>query len=203
VDSMRQLSPKEALGLLKEGNRKFINGAAEHPRQDYQRIRDVSREGQRPFAAILACSDSRLPLEIMFDCGFGDLFCIRTSGNTYTPAVLGAIEFAAEFLAVPLLVVMGHTDCGAVATVVEGAQVPAGMEPALYTIREAARQGAPGPAADRVTSVAVANIWLTIQRLIQQSSTLPSRLQSGQMGIAAALCSTASAKVSWLDPPRN
>lgn len=201
MDSERVLTPRDALGILKEGNRHFISGAPERPRQDYQRIRDVSRQGQQPFAAILSCSDSRLPLEIMFDCGFGDLFAIRTAGNTFTPAALGAVEFAAGILAVPLLVVMGHTDCGAVGAVVDGAKVPPSMAPALATIKEAASRGSMAPSADRATSVAIANVWLTIERLIQRSAVLPTRLQSGQMGIAAALCTTASAKVSWLDRP--
>jgi carbonic anhydrase len=193
------LSPKEALNLLREGNHRFISGMAEHPRQDFQRLKDIARQGQQPFAAILACSDSRLPLELMFDCGFGDLFCIRTAGNTFSPAVLGAVDFAARFFEVPLLVVMGHSDCGAVNSVVGGGEIPSSIEPALATIRDAARQLTGAPSTDAGSAVATANVWLTIERLLQRSAVLTTRLQSGQLGIAAAMCNSDTAKVHWLE----
>lgn len=201
MDNARNLSPKDALNELREGNRSFVSGSPQHPRQDFTRLRELSREGQRPFAAVVACSDSRLPLEILFDCGFGDIFSIRTAGNTFTPAVLGAVEFAVAHLAVPLVVVMGHSDCGAVGAVIEEPSLPATMEPALATIRDAARQVSGAPAGDKSGAVATANIWLTIERLIERSAPLQERLRSGQTGIAAAMCNTATAKVHWLEQP--
>lgn len=203
MDSTPTLSPKEALNLLRDGNHRYISGVAEHPRQDFQRLKEIARLGQQPFAAILACSDSRLPLEIIFDCGFGDLFCIRTAGNTFSPAVLGAVDFAAGQFEVPLLVVMGHTDCGAVNSVVGHGQVPASIEPALATIREAARQVTGAHAADLGSAVETANVWLTIERLIRHSAVLAARLQAGRLGIAAAMCNSATAKVHWLEQRKN
>jgi carbonic anhydrase len=201
MDSDHRLSPRDALGLLREGNRRFVSGMPEHPRQDYQRLKELAREGQQPIAAILACSDSRLPVEIMFDCGFGDLFVIRTAGNTFTPSVLGSVEFAVDYFEVPLVVVVGHSDCGAVGTVVAGQKVSASIEPSLATIREAAKQLSGDPSADMGDTLATANVWLTIERLIQRSVPLQLRLQSGQTGVAAAMCNTATAKVQWLEQP--
>jgi len=191
------------MNLLKEGNHRFTSGMAEHPRQDFQRLKDIARRGQQPFAAILACSDARLPLELMFDCGFGDLFCIRTAGNTFSPAVLGAVDFAAGFFKVPLLVVMGHSDCGAINSVVGGGEVPSSIEPALATIRDAARQMTGAPSTDASAAVATANVWLTIERLIKRSAVLTERLQAGQLGIAAAMCNSDNAKVRWLEQRKN
>ncbi len=192
-------SPKEALQLLKAGNHRFIAGQAEHPRQDYQRLKELSRHGQQPFCAIVACSDSRLPLELMFDCGFGDIFSIRTAGNTFTPAVLAAAEFAVDYFEVPLLVVMGHSSCGAVGVAIAEQQLPASIAPALATLKDAVNQVGAVPAADQTEAVATANVWLTVERLIQRSAALQRRVQSGQTAIAAAMCNTATAKVHWLE----
>jgi carbonic anhydrase len=103
-----KISPNEALLRLKEGNQRFINGKSTKPRQDFNRIKEVAT-AQYPFATIVGCSDSRVPNEIIFDQGLGDLFIVRTAGQVSTYASWGSIEFAEEVLGTKLIVVLGHT----------------------------------------------------------------------------------------------
>src|SRR5882757_6080897 len=106
--------PDQALRLLLAGNRRFVLGRREHPNQDADR-RTAVVPGQRPFAVLFGCSDSRLAAEIIFDRGLGDLFVVRTAGHVMGPEVLGSIEYAVSLLGCPLAVVLGHDACGAVA----------------------------------------------------------------------------------------
>ena len=108
------VDPAAALARLDAGNARFVSGALEHPRRDHAHRAALS-SGQRPYAAVLGCSDSRVPHEILFDEGLGDLFAVRVAGNTAADAiVLGSIEFAVAVLGVRAVVVLGHEDCGAV-----------------------------------------------------------------------------------------
>ena len=108
-----QVSADSALARLKEGNKRFITSKNLHPHQDTSRLREVAK-GQNPFAIIVGCSDSRVPSEIIFDQGLGDLFIVRTAGQVSSYASWGSIEFGNTFLGAKLIVVLGHTSCGAV-----------------------------------------------------------------------------------------
>src|SRR3974390_904469 len=106
-------APGEAFGLLVAGNRRFVTGAPEHPNQDAARRAEIA-PGQRLFAVLSGCSDSRLAAEIIFDRGRGDRFVVRTAGHVMGGEVLGSIEYGAGVLDCPLVVVLGHDSCGAV-----------------------------------------------------------------------------------------
>ncbi|WP_034355602.1 carbonic anhydrase [Deinococcus phoenicis] len=110
----RMTSPEDAIGALKDGNARFFSGQATRPEADANQRRALIM-GQTPFATVLACSDSRVPVEIVFDQGLGDLFVVRVAGNVVEGGVLGSLEYATEHLDVRLIVVMGHEGCGAVA----------------------------------------------------------------------------------------
>ncbi|GIG28583.1 carbonic anhydrase [Cellulomonas marina] len=110
----RPSTPAEAWRALREGNRRFIAGAMEHPSQDVARRAELA-EGQHPYAVIFGCSDSRLAAEIIFDQGLGDVFVVRTAGHVLDTTVIGSIEYGTEVLGAPLVVVLGHDRCGAVA----------------------------------------------------------------------------------------
>ena len=110
-----------ALQELQEGNQRFVNGQMQHGGQTPQRRHQLA-QFQQPFAVILACSDSRVPAEVVFDQGLGDLFVIRVAGNIVDRAVLGSIEYAVDHLATPLVAVMGHQSCGAVSATLESLQ---------------------------------------------------------------------------------
>src|SRR6476646_730489 len=107
-------TPREAFELLLAGNERFVSGMPEHPNQDAAR-RAETAPGQRPFAVVFGCSDSRLAAEIIFDRGLGDLFVVRTAGHIIGPEVLASVEYGVTVLGVPRLVVVGHDSCGAIA----------------------------------------------------------------------------------------
>ena len=115
--------PSEALERLRAGNARFVANELSLPKPDVERARLAS--GQTPFAVILGCSDSRVPTEIVFDQGLGDLFVIRVAGNIVAPSQIGSIEFAAQKFGTKLVIVLGHTHCGAVEATVEELQQPA------------------------------------------------------------------------------
>lgn len=124
------LTPDAALQELMAGNRRFIEGRTVGPNRSMARIRDVAA-AQSPFAAVLSCADSRVPVEIVFDQGFGDLFVCRAAGNIVTPEIIGSMEFGTLVLGSKLLVVLGHTGCGAVKAAIAGDAVP-GQISTLY-----------------------------------------------------------------------
>ena len=114
---------QQALEILKEGNARFVSGALT-PKDDYAELREKLNAGQQPFAVVLCCSDSRIAPDIIFDQKLGDLFVIRNAGNVVDEDVLGSIEYAVEHLGTPLVVVLGHSSCGAVTATCQGGELP-------------------------------------------------------------------------------
>jgi len=107
------ITADEALARLQAGNERFLNGTARFPTVQKEILADLAK-GQHPYATILSCSDSRVPPELIFDAGFGELFIIRVAGNVYSPEVAASLQYAGRHLQTPLFVVLGHTSCGAV-----------------------------------------------------------------------------------------
>jgi carbonic anhydrase len=122
------LSATEALARLQEGNRRFVAGEWRMTSQTGQARRDEILSGQEPFAVVVGCSDSRVPVEIIFDQGLGDLFVIRIAGNIIAPSQVGSVEFAAAQFGTRLVVVLGHTRCGAVTATINALQQPAEIQ---------------------------------------------------------------------------
>ncbi len=114
---------EEALSLLKEGNRRFVRNELSE-KGDYPECRTILKDGQKPFAVVLCCADSRVSPEIFFDQKLGDLFVIRNAGNLVDDVVLGSVEYACEHLGSPLVVVVGHTSCGAVTAALSNEELP-------------------------------------------------------------------------------
>jgi len=108
----------DALQRLKEGNARFVAGTARFPTVQKEILADLAK-GQHPYATILSCSDSRVPPELIFDAGFGELFIIRVAGNVLSPEIAGSLQYAGRHLHTPLFVVLGHTNCGAVAATID------------------------------------------------------------------------------------
>lgn len=136
------ITADEALQLMKEGNQRFVNDELKHPNLDQQRRRMLT-EGQAPHTVILACSDSRVIPDVIFDQGLGDLFVIRVAGNVAKDKVLGSIEYAVQHLGSKLIIVLGHEKCGAVTAALEPAQVEGHVgiileeiKPAVYMARQ-------------------------------------------------------------------
>lgn len=177
------VSAAEALRRLADGNARFVAGRPEHPRQDAAQRRDQSA-GQHPFAAIVGCADSRVPPEILFDQGIGDLFILRVAGNVVDDAMLGSLEYAVEHLGTPLVVVLAHARCGAVGATLEGG-TPAGHLPALMgAIRPAveATRGAPG---DWQTNAAIAHARAMVERIRHAAPVLAPAVAAGKVQVVA------------------
>lgn len=129
------VSALEALERLQVGNRRFIEGRQAHREITLKDQLDASAAGQSPFAIVIGCSDSRVPLEIIFDQGIGDLFVIRVAGNIVAPSQIGSVEFAAEQFGTQLVVVLGHSNCGAVIATLDQLHRPTEQRsPNLYSI---------------------------------------------------------------------
>src|SRR5258706_14440153 len=122
----RSPSPDESLARLIDGNRRFLERTGDPAGRPWRQ--DLGDEAQRPFAIVLGCSDSRTPVEILFDQGFGDLFVVRIAGNIVAPSVVGSIEFAASQFGSRLVVVMGHTRCGAIGATIKAIETGSGPE---------------------------------------------------------------------------
>src|SRR3712207_1093386 len=132
----------EALERLREGNARFVSSERNHDALTSERRRRKVAAAQEPFAIILGCSDSRVPAEIIFDQGLGDLFVIRVAGNIVAPSQVGSVEFAAERFGTPLVVVLGHTQCGAIQATVEELRGPSHHSPNVRSIVERIRPAA-------------------------------------------------------------
>ena len=135
-----EISPDAALARLKEGNRRFRTGAATHPNADAARWRETAKDGQAPFATVLGCSDSRVPCELVFDQGVGDIFVVRVAGNVCAVNETASIEYAVGHLGTPLLVVLGHEKCGAVTAVAADAELDGSIARLVELIRPAVEE---------------------------------------------------------------
>jgi len=178
--SLEMPSPEEALQQLMAGNHRFVQHRLRHPDQSQKRLQDVA-QAQHPFATILSCADSRVPAEIVFDQGIGDIFDVRIAGNIVTPESLGSIEYAVALLNTPLLMVLGHERCGAVTAAVKNELLPGAIGTFVKAILPAVKQ-VTGQAGDVVDNAVTANVRYQIE-LLQRSSLLTERLQSGALKI--------------------
>ena len=202
------ISADEALQRLVDGNRRFVFGTPQdHRTLDHpQRAQKV--ENQSPFAVILGCSDSRVPCELVFDQGIGDLFVIRVAGNIVAPSQVGSIEFAAAQFGTPLVVVMGHSHCGAVMAAVEELERPSGMRsPNLGFIVKSIQPCVEplvekNPPADRealVRDAVRANILASAEQLRHGSEILESLIGEGSLRFIGAEYSLETGEVEFLE----
>ena len=179
------VTPQEAWERMREGNQRFIGQQADHPRQD-QEHRGLGELGQDPHAVVLACSDSRVPVEIVFDQGLGDVFVIRTAGEITDLSVLASLEFAVDALGVPLVVVLGHEKCGAVAAAeraLEKGAMPSGCQrvlvekvtPSLLSARAEGLTGIENFERNHVKEIA--------NHIVDRSPEIRERLQDGRCAV--------------------
>jgi carbonic anhydrase len=198
------VSANEALRVLKEGNARYVDGKLQHPHQGPERRALTSGQGQHPLAAILTCSDSRVPPEIVFDQGIGDIFVIRVAGNVAATDEIGSIEYAVDHLASPLVVVLGHSQCGAVTAVVDNAKLPPNIADLVAPIKPAvarAREANPDAAKEVLLKAAITdNVWQAIDDMLRQSPIIREKVKDGQAQVVGALYDLDSGLVQWLGP---
>lgn len=199
-----------ALEKLQEGNRRFASGEGGASTLLANHRRDEYLKGQKPFAVILGCSDSRAPVEIIFDQGLGDLFVIRVAGNIVAPSLIGSVEFAVGQFNVPLVVVLGHSQCGAVCATIEELHRPTdqqsvNMKAIVERIRPAVE---PFRATDlwnqteRLMQVGIrANVCASTNQLRHGSGILEGLVQQGKLRIVGAEYSLATGLVDFFDLP--
>lgn len=190
------VSSQEALERLQAGNQRYVVGQMNHPRQDATQRQSLS-ESQQPFAVILGCADSRVSPTVVFDQGLGDLFIIRVAGNIADDAVLGSIEFATAVLNTQLVVVLGHSKCGAVGATVQGGELP-GHLPSLAAAIQPAVDSVKDQPGDMVDNAVRANAKLVAQQLSTNESVLAGLVKGGQLQVVAARYDLDSGQVEFL-----
>lgn len=195
-DSLSAMTSQKALELLKAGNRRFVQG------QRFDRkLRDQTKEttqGQYPFAVVLGCIDSRVPLELVFDLGIGDIFGIRIAGNIVNEDILGSMEFAVQLVGSRHILVLGHTNCGAI----QGAkdQVALGnltgllqkLRPAVEAVKKTQ-----GKNLD-INDIARENVGLTVKQIKSQSQIIRDLVNAGQLAVSGAMYDVATGEVTFL-----
>ena len=200
------LTALEALARLREGNRRFV--ANRSAPTDYEARRNELVSGQEPFAIILGCSDSRVPAELVFDQGFGDLFVIRVAGNIVAPSQIGSVEFAAARFGTRLVVVLGHSQCGAVIATLEELLGKATTESKnlrsiVDRVRPAVEDLLAGPHADEsetlIREAVLANVHASVQQLRHGSELLERLIETDGLLIVGAKYSLASGVVNFYD----
>jgi carbonic anhydrase len=195
-------SSKQALKWLREGNSRWTASANEDPNISSERRTRLAEDGQKPFASIITCADSRLPVERIFDRGVGDLFVVRVAGNIAGRSEIGTIEYGVGHLNTPLLVVMGHTKCGAVAAAATGAEVHgaiADLVSAITPAVERAKRDNPNASKEELAAAAVKeNVWQTVFDLLKSSEECREAVRAGKLSVVGAVCDISTGKVEFL-----
>ncbi len=189
-------APDEAFQRLQEGNNRFTAWKAEHPRQGKKRLEETS-QGQKPFAVILTCADSRVPPEVIFDQGVGDLFVVRVAGNIVTPEILGSIEYATEHLGAHLVFVLGHENCGAVDATLKGGALPGHMGMFTRPIQPALKESK-CPAEDALNCSIKANVAYVVKQIANSQPILSELVHEGEVKVMGGYYSLETGKVSIL-----
>ena len=188
----------EGISRLKEGNGRYANGNQQHPRQSSEE-REKLTKNQHPFAIVLGCADSRVPAEIVFDQGLGDLFVVRVAGNVIDDQSLGSIEYAVDHLAVRLIVVLGHQRCGAVKaakdTIAANGKAPGHIQSLVTAIEPAVEETTKGD----LNATIEANVKNVTQALRSSTPVLKPKVDSGELKVVGAYYSLDTGTVAFMD----
>lgn len=178
-------TPAEAKQMLIDGNRRYTSGQAAHPNQSGERRTEVLA-GQHPFVALVSCADSRVPPEVFFDQGIGDLFIMRNAGNILDDVVLGSLEYGVEHLGISLIVVLGHTKCGAVTATVQGGEAPGHIGSIVKTILPAV-EATKDQEGDPVLNATLANVHMSVAALKECEPILSEKVKAGHLEVIGGL----------------
>jgi carbonic anhydrase len=184
-------TPDEALAELERGNRRFVENRVVGPNRNMVRLQSTAPK-QTPFAAFLSCADSRVPVEIIFDQGFGDLFVCRAAGNVVSPEMIASLEFGTLVLGSKVLVVLGHSACGAVAAAQKGDAVPGQISTLYHRIEPALESGM------SLDAAVTANVRYQARLLERSSPVLAGLVKEGKLRIVGATYALATGKVTML-----
>ena len=199
---IQSVKSRDALTLLKEGNAGFVKTKLRHPSRGAERRKETARYGQNPFAVVLTCSDSRVPVEILFNAGIGDIFVVENAGNIGQDTIVaGSIEYAVKHLNTPLLVILGHTECGAVQSALS--DVPAAGN--IRTIQEIIAPAAAEVKASYPHLEGTALLNATIKEntlkaktdLLTRSEIIKSMYDKGSLEIVTAIYDLETGSIEW------
>ena len=201
-ETQAQMTPRKALEFLKEGNNRFVSNLKAH-RNLLEQVNET-RDGQWPFATVLSCIDSRTSAELIFDQGLGDIFSVRIAGNIVNTDILGSMEFACKVAGSKLIVVLGHSKCGAVKGACDYVEMGnltellSKIQPAVYQ-EKATTKDRSSKNSDFVENVAEINVKRNVKNIIERSFVLEQMLEEGQIGIVGAMHDIESGKVIFYD----
>ncbi len=203
AESQAALSPMDVLRVLQDGNQRFLDGTAVE--RDFNAQVAGTAGGQYPMATILGCIDSRVPHEIVFDKGVGDIFSVRIAGNFVNTDILGSMEFATAAAGSKVVVVLGHTECGAVKGACDNVELGnlthtlSNIAPAIYSVTDVS-----GPRnssnADFVQAVAHENVDMTVVNILERSPVMAGLVREGKLIVVGAMHDVATGKVTFNDP---
>ncbi|WP_349664510.1 carbonic anhydrase [Cellulophaga lytica] len=203
-ETQATMTPEKSLQFLKEGNQRFQNNLKAH-RNLLEQVNDTS-EGQFPFATILSCIDSRVSAELVFDQGLGDIFSVRIAGNFVNQDILGSMEFGCKLAGTKLIVVLGHTSCGAVKGACDNAELGnltamlSKIKPAVEAVSEPADESLRNSKnLEFVDNVAAKNVQLTIDRIVAESEVLADMQSKGEIKIVGAMYDINSGAVTFFE----
>ena len=192
------VAPTEAISKLKEGNGRYTSGSLQHPGQTTERRTELAKT-QHPFATIISCSDSRVPPEIVFDQGLGDLFIVRVAGNVINNEGLGSVEYSVDHLGTRLILVLGHQSCGAVQaareTIAAKGKAPGHIESLVTAIKPAVE----ATAKDDLETTIKANVKNVVQALRSSTPILKAEVDSGKIQVVGGYYSLDTGAVTFLD----
>ena len=196
------ITPRKALEILKNGNNRFVTNLQEH-RNLLEQVNDTS-DGQWPFATILSCIDSRTSAELIFDQGLGDVFSVRIAGNIVNTDILGSMEFACKVAGSKLIVVLGHSKCGAVKGACDHVEMGnltellSKIQPAVYQEKET-QDNRNASNAVFVENVAEINVKRNVKNIIERSFILEQMIENGEIGIVGAMHNIETGKVTFYE----
>jgi len=192
---------------LEEGNVRFQNQQRRLPNSGLSRVRETAKDGQHPFVTMLSCSDSRVPLEVVFDQGIGDIFVIRVAGNVAGDSEIGSIEYGVEHVGTPLLVVLGHTKCGAVTAAATHAHTEGSITKLVERIQPAVEKVTKDTpeitAEELVKKATVENVWESIKNLMKKSEILRHCVKEDKLRVVGAIYNVETGAVEWLGEHAN
>ncbi len=187
----------DALAKLMAGNQRYVRQKQQHPDESLARRKELET-AQHPFAVILSCADSRVPPELLFDEGLGDLFVIRVAGNILDDAVLGSIEYGVEHLGARLVMVLGHEKCGAISAAVEGGIAPGHIQALVAAIQPSVEATHMQPG-DRIHNCVIANARRVARQIRESEPVMKESVQKRRVKVVAAVYGLDSGKVTLLD----
>jgi carbonic anhydrase len=201
--------PDQVLQMLKTGNERFYSGKSVHPHTDAARLRQAGTEdqGKHAYATVIACSDSRVPVELIFDAGVMDIFTVRVAGNVCDTDEIGSIEYGLAHVHTPVFVMLGHTQCGAVTAVTHALQgqghalernIPQLVDNIIPAVKRAMIAHTDIHGDDIIAYAIEENVWQGIEDLFMQSPATRSLVKEGRVKVVGAIYDVGTGKINWL-----